>query len=242
MKSMKAIATVSMLAAGFVSLGNVTTSAGAVILANYGFGTAALPSYASTDVDTNSVATNFAPAAGLGSTGNWNSTENGIDTVDVTEGNPPLQFAQKPLTTTTESGAQQNNAYWSFTLTPASGYAVNLTSFSFDLVIHNSGLPISYYLATSVGGFTNPVGAVVTNQGSSSHPTFDLSAAAFQNLTTPLELRLYQWSSAGHGSSGSRWTFDNVMLNGTTSPVPEPASLMLLSAALGLGLRPRRGK
>lgn len=230
---MKAIATVSVLtAAGFIGLGSVTTSAGAAVLADYEFGTVATPSYASTDLDLNSVATDFAPASGLGSSGNWPNTTNGITTAT---GNPAPEFAQKPITgsssgTGTPESAYATNAYWSFTLTPDSGFEANLTSLSFDLHINNSGRPISYYLASSVGGFSNPVGSVVTAQTSSSHPSFDLSGTPFQSLQTPVEFRFYMWSDQG-GSSGSRWSFDNVTLEGnTSSTVPEPATLTLLSA------------
>jgi hypothetical protein len=257
---MKAIAIASVLgAAGVIGLGGIGTSANAAILADYEFGTVvgdvATPSYASTDLDLNSTATDFFSADGLGGTGNYPNATNGIKT---DEGSPAPEYYQKPITGgngvdtdpvaagTQDPGTRETavgaDAYWSFTLTPGSGFTVNLTSLTFDLGVKNGGSrPISYSLSTSVGGFSTPVGPVVTAQATSNQPTYDLSGTEFQNLTSPVELRLYLWSDAG-GSSSSRWTFDNIELEGTTtSTVPEPASLTLLSAAGLVALRRRRG-
>ncbi len=212
------------------------TSASADILALYNFGTVASPTYSSADLDANSTATVFTPATGLGSTGNWNSTNNGINTGN---GNPAPEFAIKPIAKTQEQ-AFTDNAYWSFTLVPENGYKVNLTSLAFDLSVANTLRPISYYVATSIDGFDSPVEAPVVAATGSAYATKTISLLGlqFQELASPIEVRVYTYADLS-GASGSRWGFDNVTLNGTTAVIPEPASLMLTLAGLVL-IRRRR--
>lgn len=217
-----------------VGVASATTARGDVI-AFYGFGTPEAPTYASTDVEPHSAAGLFAPAAGLGSTGNWNSTNNGINTA---AGSPAPEFAVKPISQTQES-AFTADAYWSFTVTPDNNYELNLTSLTFDLVVANSARPISYYLSTSVAGFDEPVQTPVIARTTGGFVTLDLSGPSLQNLADPVEIRLYLFGELV-GSSGSRWAFDNVTLNGSVSSVPEPTSLLLVCAGVSLALSRRR--
>jgi len=64
----------------------------------------------------------------------------------------------------------------------------------------------------------------------------DLNTGDFDEITSPVEFRLYFWFSQT-GSSGSAAEFDNFSLNGTS--VPEPASIALLALG-GLTLLARR--
>ncbi len=213
--------------AAALGLGIAAAPASAAVIALYDFGTVATPTYASADTDANSTAVAFAPASGLGSTGNWNSTTNGIDTAN---GSPAPSFAQKPIAKT-QAVAYSTDAYWSFSVSPNAGYELDLQSLTFRLGIANSSRPISYYLATNIGGFNNPVEAPVVARSTSGDINFDLSAPAFQNLAAPTEFRMYLYSDLG-GSSGSRWSFDNVTLNAGVEVVPEPASATI--AVLGM--------
>lgn len=193
-------------------------------LALYNFDASSL---ASQDADPDSSASVFIPSAGLGSTGNWNSTQTGVNTG---AGSPAPEFAIKPLGggTTTQAASFTNNAYLSFTLTPSGGFEADLSSLSFNLTVNNTGLRPSYYLSSSIGGFDNPIAGTLTTDITTGLKTFDLSDPAFQNLTTAVEFRLYLWSPNGGGSSGSRWGFDNITLDGTMSAVPEPSTCVLL--------------
>lgn len=194
--------------------------------------------YAASTVASGMTAGGFTPAAGLGSNGNWNSTSNGID---VTSGATPPAYAQKPIAFTTQGDSFTGDAYWSISLAPEAGNSISLTSLTFDLTVFNSGRSPSYYLSSNVDGFSTPIGSVATNQTSGA-VTIDLSGAQFQNLSSGTELRLYLWSENGAGSSGSRWLFDNVTVNGSVA-VPEPASLALVAlggVSLALVRRSRR--
>jgi hypothetical protein len=183
--------------------------------------------YAAATVDPGVSAGGFTPAVGLGENGNWNSTLNGIDS---TTGNPAPSYAQKPIGQDTREESFAGNAYWSITLTPDIGSEMSLTSLSFDLDTFNNGLLPSFYLSSNIGGFETEIGAVYLNHGDGL-VSVDLSGAAFQNLAAPVEFRLYLWSENGGGSSGSRWLFDNVTVEGTVAAIPEPGTWMML----GLG-------
>jgi hypothetical protein len=66
--------------------------------------------------------------------------------------------------------------------------------------------------------------------------SINLSAAAFQELTSPIEFRL----SISTPGTGQSLEFDNVTLNGAVTPVPEPAALALAGAAAAGWLVRRR--
>ncbi len=213
-----------------------TASSSNAALALYDFGTVETPTYASADTNPNSTAGEFTPAVGLGNTGNWSNTNNGIN---LNDGNPAPEFAVKPIGKT-QAEAYDDNAYWFFEVTPDSGYEANLESLDFRLAVLNGGIrPISYYLSSNISGYNQPIEDPVVARTTGGDISFDLSGAEFQGLSGPIQFRLYLYSD-NSGSSGSRWTFDNVTLNGVISPIPEPSMLGLLSLG-GLLLARRRG-
>lgn len=216
-------------------------SSHAAVLALYnftGYTSSSAGPYSSADTDIHSTAGGFAPGSGLGSSGNWNSTQNGIDTTGY--GNPLPSYGQKAITAITSQALSfSNNAYLSFSLTPSDGYNADLTSLTFDLeMTAGTNNAISFYLGSNINGFNTPIGAVTTNllvapAGTFQTISFDLSGASFQGLTATTEFRIYLWwqNSPGTGS-GSAPRFDNFTLNGTVAAVPEPGSFLM--AGLGL--------
>lgn len=218
--------TSSFLCAALLAVSAMTSDAAVLLQYTFtGYVSADDAPYAASTIISGVTAGGFTPAAGLGTNGNWNTSANGIST---TTGNPTPSFAQKPqATSATQAAAFTNNAYWSITLAPDGGNAVSLTSLTFDLDTFNTGLLPSFYLASSVGGYSTPIGVVYTNQADAAI-TVDLSGVQFQNLTANTEFRLYLWSENGGGGSGSRWEFDNVTVNGSVAAIPEPSTLVLL--------------
>ncbi|MEX0653001.1 MAG: PEP-CTERM sorting domain-containing protein [Phycisphaeraceae bacterium] len=231
---------VAVIAAVLAPLAGAPSAANADEIAVYDFGTVAAPTYNSADADANSTATAFTRAAGLGTSGdNWPNTLNGINTGD---GNPAPEFAQKPTgVANSQAEALSNDSYWSFTISPNTGFHVDLDSLTFDVLVANPSFPINYYVSSSVDGFDSPIGGVVTGATGNytvARDPIDLSGAAYQSLTETVEFRMYLWSPESGGTAGSRWGFDNVTLNG--SVIPEPASLALLGAGGLLMLMRRR--
>lgn len=217
----------------------LTVPSQAAVLALYDFtgfdGTSDAP-YASADADPNSVAGGFSLGAGLGTNGNWNTSNNGIDSTQF--GSPLPSFAQKARNTVTSQELSfTSDAYWSLAITPNAGYEMGFTGLSFDVRTYAGTVnSLNFYLSSNIDGFDSPVGSVTTGYNTAGNfqtVTFDLSASGFQNLDSATEFRVYFWWDAGAGTgSGSAPRFDNVTLNGSVAPIPEASSALLC----GLGL------
>jgi hypothetical protein len=117
------------------------------------------------------------------------------------------------------------NDYMTFTVTPDSGYQLNLTRFTFRTRVNqliNSAE--RWALFSSVDGFTstsNVINIGYTSDisiwtGTKNNVVINLSAAKFQNLTTPIEFRLYIYGGNDSGSSAT--LFDKVILRGRATP------------------------
>jgi len=212
------------------------TSASAATLALYDFTGSSL---ASSDTDPNSAATDFFTPRVSPVVGNWNSSVAGVNTGS---GTPAPAYAWKPPGTTTKAATIASNVYWSFDIDPDTGYAMDLESITFDLSVANGARPMSYVLRSSLDSFASDIaGTEVVDLGAQGFTltTLNLPSASFDNLTDAVEFRLYTWSTAGSGSSGSAWQFDNITLNGTVF-IPEPTSAAMLLGACSLLLLRRR--
>tara|TARA_R110002096_G_scaffold147220_11_gene306938 strand:+ start:6505 stop:13509 length:7005 start_codon:yes stop_codon:yes gene_type:complete len=113
--------------------------------------------------------------------------------------------------------------YMTFSVTPAPGNQMNLTSFSFLTRVNTTGNSAERWaLFASTDGFaTAPAtGNAIAIGQTTTVTTFvsnvvDLSAAEFQGITSEIEFRLYIYG--GNNSSSSATQFDKVILNGNTS-------------------------
>lgn len=133
--------------------------------------------------------------------------------------------------------------YFTFTVTPDVGQTISLSSLDFDAKAgFNSGVR-AFYVASSVGGFTaanvlksdSLTGTLGTSFAGYS---IDLTGAAFQNLTSAATFRFYIQAD----TTGRSLEFDNIVLNGTVSAVPEPAAAasLLGLAAVAFAVSRRR--
>lgn len=139
-----------------------------------------------------------------------------------------------------------------FTVTPADGFSLNLNggNVTFDYWVGDSNQSRDVALFTSIGGFTSAgdavavfdqasVGSVDVGTGDdgdgvyggiNSGVVLSFTGAQYDNITSPLEIRLYIADSNFNMAQLQRYSFfDNVQLNGAV--VPEPSFY-----ALGLGL------
>jgi hypothetical protein len=101
---------------------------------------------------------------------------------------------------TTASASIAANAYWQFTVNPAAGQTMNLTDLQFDSARGGGGTPRGWALETSVDGFGSATILQQTDlptvRPTWTHYTIDLSAAKFQDITTPTTFRFYVYSPA----------------------------------------------
>ena len=236
----------SALAAVLVTLAAVSQGT-AVIVAQYQFPNTASQAL-SADADASSSASAMTFSGNLtaqppGFTGTYSSVQAGFSTA----GNA---FFRSSSLTTSESGAVAGNDYFSFALTPTSG-GLTFTSLTFDLGGNLAGSPAvapftSFaFVRTSLDGFASNVGSVesfdaTTAASAFANKTVNFSGALFQNVTQPVEFRVYIYSSIdgfNQTANDSIVRLDNVEL----SAIPEPSAWILsLAGAVGLlGLRRR---
>lgn len=155
----------------------------------------------------------------------------------------PAMQVNPSTSATNEAGAISANTYFTFSVTVASGYALNLSTFTFDAARGGAGTPRSWHFYTDIGGFTlgNAVESepVTTIRPNLSNYSVDLSGAAFQGITGTHAFRVYISTPTTNNSI----EFDNLVLNGDVVAVPEPnAAAGVMVALVGLAVvRRRRG-
>lgn len=128
-----------------------------------------------------------------------------------------------------------NQSYFEFTITPDSGFGMNLTGLTYQVASGDPNQRSGELARSSVDNFTsNLTTAAPTPYPGFTDVTVDLSGAAYQNLTSSVTFRVYGYNT-GQLTSGIL-LFRNLSLAGTvfgvnsTSETPEPSSLLLLLA------------
>lgn len=120
-------------------------------------------------------------------------------------------------------------AYFTFTLTPTSSYEIDYTDFVYTSQASGTG-PTSFAVRSSRDSFVANIGTPVA-----SGATISLTGAAFQNITTATEFRVY-----GFGASSSAGTFSVNSFTFNGEVVPEPSTALLGGLGLLALLRRRR--
>ena len=141
-------------------------------------------------------------------------------------------FLEQLVASTDASAAVANNQFFQFHLAPEPGFHLNLSSFSFDAARGGSSTPRGWVVRSSVDGFSSNLGTadIPTAQPTLTSFAVNLSAPAFQNLTSALDFRIYGYAPT---ASGVGLFFDNLTVNGTVSG---PA--LVKYEALGGGFAP----
>ncbi len=182
-------------------------------------------SLASSDTDPNSIASSVTAGSAFTSAAAANTTY----------GNPtPSLAVDSTLTTaTTQAAAVTANQYFSFTLTPNAGVPLNLSTLAFDYANYSTDgtYPTeNFFVRTNVDNFAANTAAAVASTAASAGAfataTVSLNGAAFQNLTTPIEFRIYIYDNTTQTTRGA--VVDNI----TLTNVPEPATHALLMVGL----------
>lgn len=120
------------------------------------------------------------------------------------------------------SGSINTSRYLQVTLTPNSCYEIDLSSFEFDYTVSTTSNTPKMVVRSSVDGYAANIG-VVTNLSGTAGTTFtlDLSAAAYQNLTTAITFRVYVYSV---NASSTNFSINDFTFNGTVSALLSTAS------------------
>jgi hypothetical protein len=102
------------------------------------------------------------------------------------------------------TGAIDLADYFEFTLTPNTGYQINLSSFVYTAQV-SSGTPTINF-RSSADGYTANIGSATTTG-----TTISLSGAAYQNLTGPITFRMYGY---GFATAGTTFSVNDFIFNG----------------------------
>jgi hypothetical protein len=128
-----------------------------------------------------------------------------------------------------------SSAFYSITLTPASGYQVQLSDLDFGTRSTATG-PQAYSLRSSVDNFATEItGGTIANNSTWAFKDNTIATPLLGPADQPVQLRLYTFGGAGNPGSGTiNSRLDDISISVGAVPVPEPASLagLVLSGLL----------
>lgn len=148
-------------------------------------------------------------------------------------------FSANGFNTTSLAAAITGGDYLSFTITPAAGYALNISSVSFNSGVSSAVTNFNASLLSSATGF-NPADALHSYSFATTTPptqSITLSGTtALQNVNGALEFRLYGWrDSAGTSTFRLRTLSGNdLVVTGSVTAIPEPGTYAVILGAMVL--------
>ncbi len=166
----------------------------------------------------------------------------------VTASNTTDFFSANGFNTTSLSAAISGGDYLSFTITPAAGYALSISSVSLNSGVSTAVTNFNASLLSSATGF-NPAGALHSYSFATTTPpnqSITLSGtAALQNVTGALEFRLYGWRDSAGTSTFRLRTLSgsDLVVSGSVNAIPEPGTYAAVLGAIilaGTAIRRRR--
>lgn len=141
-------------------------------------------------------------------------------------------------TSTTIAAAISGNDYISFTITPAAGKTISITSI--DLRAVSQGFTRNFYVFSSKNGFTagNQIGSF-TDASEFNGAIHNVAISGHTNISTALEFRIYifgnsdQYQSVGLGNNASGNATKDIVINGSVNggDVTPPTAATALAAA-----------
>ncbi len=146
----------------------------------------------------------------------------------------------------TLSQALVANQFFTFSLTPVVGQKLDLTNITF---FANTGattaIARTFELQASTDGtnFATVRIAEMPFNDLTSAALFDISLASYTNITTQTTFRISFYDATNGGatwSSGNWVRMDDITVNGTVSPIPEPSACFLGFAGMLAFLRRKR--
>jgi hypothetical protein len=216
----------------FLVAGLSACSANGAIVANYAFTGG---NGNTSDIEVNSVASSF--------------TSTGL-TVSYNDPNYVTGDTTSIRASCNSMASANGTDYYSFTITPTSGNYLMLagsSAMTFRYARSTAGTwTYSWDVRSSQDNYVSSLGSgSVATGGAWQNGSVNLSSS-FNYLTTGITFRLYVWD--GTETSNSRYGyFDDVVLNGSITPVPEPINVALgffgvCAGGVALGRRFRRNR
>jgi hypothetical protein len=207
--------------------GLTETSAHADVMALYNFNS---PMLASHDSDPNSSASDLSIAA----------QESGLGFMF---GDPAPSFDGLTLYTTA-GDARTHNQSITFTLSPLSGYALSLSSISFEIAARTQSSAdqtsqAAFYTDRDNQNTPIALGFAFDSVANGPLPSaftpfsYDLTSnSLYQNVNGPITFSIYIFGSNNDGEV----YLDNIQVQGMAAPVPEPSCWILFSLGSGVVL------
>lgn len=120
------------------------------------------------------------------------------------------------------TGSLNTNSYIEFSLTPLSGYELNLSSVVLRLRRSNTGSPagagpLSWALRSSLDGFSADL---ATGSMTHNYANYTVSIPAFIHIAGTLTFRVYGYNATIPGGGTSRMVIDNISVQGATALLP----------------------
>jgi hypothetical protein len=145
-----------------------------------------------------------------------NVTNNALGTYEISSNtyasDPELRVGPKANAVNITS-AVTLNSYFSFNITPSSGYSFNLTNVNFRVARGGASVPRGWGLRSSIDNYANSINVVnVSTQRAVWTNQTNALNSSFKNINSTVTFRLYIYSPA----TGSTLEFDNITIIGDT--------------------------
>jgi len=137
------------------------------------------------------------------------------------------------------TGTSPGTNYFTFTITPDSGYSVSISSISFGYKQSSSSGATAFSIYSSADSYATSAGSgsldITYNNTDGTHGNNwgTASASVVLTFTSATTIRIY---ANGASSGAATLRGDDFVVTGTTSAVPEPSTYALLGGAAVLGL------
>lgn len=125
------------------------------------------------------------------------------------------------------TGAINTNSYLQFSLSPVSGYMLNISTLILRMRRSNTGSPAgagptSWAVRSSIDGFTNNL---ATGTMTHNYANYTVTLTAFTYLTSTITFRIYGYTATIPSGGNSRLVMDNISVQGATGTLPVHFSL-----------------
>jgi hypothetical protein len=144
------------------------------------------------------------------------------------------------VTSRTREHALSRDVYVEFSLAPAAGHRLNVENLTMDGFSASGTNSRNFFVLYSMDNFATSTllipDTVATVAGVSVQGDLNLT-----DVTTPVQFRIYGYAPSDTSQPNRALQYDNIFVNGTVVPIPEPTSTSLVClGVVGLLMRRRR--